>query len=87
VVPAREGLRLRFFTFIIEHIEYRRSGSSKRRIKTPRKKLYQPHFDIIGEVVPAREGLRLIAPNNRREIHVLVIGEVVPAREGLRPFR
>jgi len=38
--------------------------------------------DLIGEVVPAREGLRpeLSIP----ELRFYGIGEVVPAREGLR---
>jgi len=40
---------------------------------------------VIGEVVPAREGLR---HKKLREItkEIPEIGEVVPAREGLRPF-
>ena len=38
---------------------------------------------VIGEVVPAREGLRPFNPGF--SFVSLFIGEVVPAREGLRP--
>ena len=83
--PAREGLRPAFSTFSTVVAANRRSVSSKRRIKTrlTQQQCY-PHCGI-GEVFPAREGLRLM---------VLTfpwipagIGEVFPAREGLRRCR
>jgi len=39
-------------------------------------------FAVVGEVVPAREGLRLLAVVSMQLINI--VGEVVPAREGLR---
>jgi len=39
---------------------------------------------FIGEVVPAREGLRL-SYSMLQPLSSITIGEVVPAREGLRP--
>ena len=58
VVPAREGLRQ--FTLSIEErlSQNRRSGSSKRRIKTKGVVSAGKDSVFIGEVVPAREGLR-----------------------------
>jgi len=67
VVPAREGLRRFLASLVFNEFNYRRSGSSKRRIKTI-SCLYNPPFHCcIGEVVPAREGLRQIKiyPNER----------------------
>gem|GEM_PF-3858797 len=39
----------------------------------------------VGEVVPAREGLRRAAINSSN-VFLPAVGEVVPAREGLRLF-
>jgi len=38
-------------------------------------------FKLVGEVIPAREGLRLVDEDG--EATVLLVGEVVPAKEGL----
>ena len=59
----------------------RRSGSSKRRIKTSDSILLALSLRV-GEVVPAREGLR--HPLNGFSFELFAVGEVVPAREGLR---
>jgi len=39
---------------------------------------------FVGEVVPAREGLRPLLDNKNTESLHIHVGEVVPAREGLR---
>jgi len=63
VVPAREGLRLYSCNLIIGIINLnRRSGSSKRRIKTLNNPPSSTQALKIGEVVPAREGLRQFHP-------------------------
>ena len=57
MVPAREGLRRYSFPVFVFTVNGRRSGSSKRRIKTVVIDAIEK-FLVVGEVVPAREGLR-----------------------------
>ncbi len=106
VVPAREGLRPLLRRLPLLSRCCRRSGSSKRRIKTNtissfgvpftsrrsgsskrRIKTSEPNRQSVGlgvgEVVPAREGLRQDFQLSGT-LHFPLVGEVVPAREGLR---
>ena len=49
----------------------RRSGSSKRRIKTANAFSVPMEIELVGEVVPAREGLRRVIPPARASDSIL----------------